>query len=251
MKLSIEAACGSHKGNVRKNHEDNFYFNGEYLDRENDGLQGVSTFSGKLKRGTCVAVFDGMGGEDYGEEASFVAAEFAHRANKNWLNWFVKEEKLLAKQTLANNDAVVEAKKKLETERMGTTVVMLRFTGKEVYVCNVGDSRAYRLRDGQLLQISVDHVVKRPGVRKTPLTQHLGIDPIYMTIEPYIACDEVQQGDSYLLCSDGLTDMLTDEEICAIMQQQKQADACVKTLTAAALERGGRDNVTIIVCNII
>lgn len=251
MKLRIEAACGSHKGNVRKNHEDNFYFNGEYLDRDNDGLQGISTFQGQLKRGTCVAVFDGMGGEDFGEEASYTAAEFIRQANEKPMCWFLGEKQLLKKQILACNRAVVDAKKKMETARMGTTVVMLRFAGQKVYVCNVGDSRAYRLRDGQLQQLSVDHVVKRPGMRKTPLTQHLGIDPADMTIEPYIIREEVQKGDAYLLCSDGLTDMLTDEEIRAVMQEKKKADACVKALTAAALERGGLDNVTIIVCNII
>lgn len=251
MKRKIEAACGSHKGIVRKNHEDNFYFNGKYLDKLNDGLLGISTFEGTLKRGICVAVFDGMGGEDYGEAASYAAAKFTSKDNKKLANWVLNEEQLLRKQVLASNYAVVEAKREMETSRMGTTVVMLRFTAQEVYVCNVGDSRAYRLRDDQLQQISVDHVVKRPGMRKTPLTQHLGIDPEYMAIEPHIVKDEVREGDTYLLCSDGLTDMLTDEEILAIMRKKKKASECVKSLTAEALERGGRDNVTIIVCNII
>lgn len=251
MKLQIEAACGSHKGKVRRNHEDNFYFNGEYLDRDNDGLKGVSTFSGELKRGTCVAVFDGMGGEDYGEEASYAAAHYTHQVNGNLASLFLNQQKLLKKQIFASNNAVVEAKKKLNSDRMGTTVVMIRFTASEAYICNVGDSRAYQLRDGQLRQITVDHVYKRPGSKKTPLTQHLGIDPTSMTIEPYIASEEVQAGDTYLLCSDGLTDMLSDEEISTILQKRKKSKNCVKALMNAALERGGRDNITIIVCKII
>lgn len=121
-----------------------------------------------------------------------------------------------------------------------------------MYSCNLGDSRAYRLRNGEFLQISHDHVETRSLAvgRKAPLTQHLGINPEDMLIEPYIAKDKVFPGDQYLLCSDGLTDMLTNFEISDIMLSSEDAESCVTHLINAALEHGGRDNITVIICRI-
>ena len=69
-------------GKIRKNNEDNFFFAGQCLPQENDGLPRVSGFSGKLKKGLCLAVFDGMGGENFGEVAAFVAADNMKKAKK-------------------------------------------------------------------------------------------------------------------------------------------------------------------------
>ena len=113
-----------------------------------------------------------------------------------------------------------------------------------------GDSRAYRLREGEFLQLSKNHVDLREGEKKGPLTQHLGIRPDDYLIEPYIAKGELRHGDQYLLCSDGLTDMLTNVEIDGIMSDTITATECAQRLVDAALEKGGRDNVTAIVCRI-
>ena len=93
---------------------------------------------------------------------------------------------------------------------------------------------------------------KRDGksTKKAPLTQHLGINPEDFLIEPYIAKGELKRGDQYLLCSDGLTDMLTNLEIDEIMSSTDTAGDCVQKLIDAALEKGGKDNVTAIVCRI-
>lgn len=253
MGFAIEAACCCHMGKIRKNNEDNFFFAGKYLDVENDGLKDPAYFETVIKKGLIYAVFDGMGGENFGEIAAYAAARQMQQTKRTLRDYFVPEKKYLYRLAMSLNEAVLQAKRAQCTDRMGTTMVSLSFSGRYVYVCNIGDSRAYRLRNGKLLQISEDHVEHRPGRehRKAPLTQHLGIDPEDMLIEPYIAVDTLQQGDIYLLCSDGLTDMLTDSEITDIMRKAEHLEACARDLIRAALEHGGRDNITVIVCRIV
>ena len=252
MKFTVQAACGCHTGKIRRNNEDNFFFNGKCLEENNDGLTRPIWIEDTLHNGYCVAVFDGMGGEHFGEVASFTAAQYMQTATKAFSDYFVSESKYLLKLTEQLNNAVVEAKKALFTDRSGSTMVALYFSSGYVYTCNLGDSRAYRLRDGEFLQLSVDHVEKRLASvhKKAPLTQHLGIDPEDMQIEPYIAKDKVVEGDTYLLCSDGLTDMLTNNEISDIIRSYKDPADCVEKLIQSALEQGGRDNITVIICRI-
>ncbi len=253
MKYKIEASCGCNMGKIRKNNEDNFFFDGKCLEADNDGLKNPVCIEDPLKNGLCIAVFDGMGGENYGEIAAHSAARKMQQIQRTLADYFVSEKKYLLRLSTQLNDAVVQAKNELCTDRMGTTIVALYFSSRHVYVCNVGDSRAYRLRDGEFQQISVDHIEKRPGRehKKAPLTQHLGIDPQYMLIEPHIAKGILQSGDMYLLCSDGLTDMLTNFEISDIMLKSENTETCVSELIDRALEHGGRDNITVIVCKII
>lgn len=251
MRLAIEAACGCSMGKVRKNNEDNFFFDGKCMEQDNIGLANVACLEKPLKSGMSFAVFDGMGGENYGEAASFAATHHMQLMTRKPMNCFVRERKYLQELAFELNDAVVQAKKEYCTDRMGTTMVMLHLISRHVYVCNVGDSRAYRLRNGELLQISEDHVERIPGRKKTPLTQHLGIDPEDMLIEPYIAKGALKRGDMFLICSDGLTDMLTNFEISDILLSGEDAPSCADALLSSALAHGGRDNITVIVCKII
>lgn len=151
------------------------------------------------------------------------------------------------------NQKVVDAKTEVLTKRMGTTVVGLYFISSCVYVYNVGDSRAYLFRNRGLTQLSKDHVLRNPVKQKSkaPLTQHLGIDPEYMLVEPYITKHKLNRGDRYLLCSDGITDMINDDEISDIMQSGETEEKCVDQLLRTALAHGGRDNITAIVCEIV
>lgn len=250
MRLILEAACGCDRGKLRSNNEDNFFFDGRCLEAENAGLKNIVSMEEPLKSGMCLAVFDGMGGENYGEQAAFAAARQMQRSTKSVADFFVSENQYLQRLTAQLNEAVVSQAKQLQTTQMGTTMVCLYFSGRMVYVCNVGDSRAYRLRGGEFMQLSRDHLDERPG-HKPLLTQHLGIDPEEMLIEPYIAKGELKRGDRYLLCSDGLTDMLTNFEISDIMMQSDDAEECVSRLIETALAHGGKDNITAIVCRIL
>ncbi len=253
MPYVLEASCLCNTGKIRKNNEDNFFFDGRCLEEENDGLKHPVSMSKSLHRELCVAVFDGMGGENFGESASFAAADCMQSITRKLKDYFIPERKFLSRMCMKLNDAVVTKQQELCTERMGSTMVALYFSHGYVYVCNLGDSRAYRLRGGEFLQLSVDHIEEREGQsrKKAPLTQHLGISPEYFLIEPYIAKGELKHGDQYLLCSDGLTDMLTNFEIDEIMSNAVTAEDCVQKLVNSALEKGGKDNVTVIVCRIL
>ena len=150
------------------------------------------------------------------------------------------------------NQAVCKQQKELYVTRMGTTAAILLFAPDEVYACNLGDSRIYRLRDNELSQISVDDIEHIPeGVhRKAGLTQFLGIPDDELSLDPHIIKCEIKRGDIYLICSDGLTDMLTNLEICSILRQHISVRQSVEHLIMQALRRGGRDNTTVIVTRI-
>lgn len=252
MGYTIRAACCCNTGKIRKNNEDNFYFYGKCLELENNGLKSPVGIETPLKYGHCFAVFDGMGGENFGEYASFSAARQLQLCERTMADFFVPAKKYLERVVSQLNDAVVKKQQELRTDRMGTTMVGAYFAGRYVYICNIGDSRAYRLRDREFLQLSVDHIEKRPGKekQKAPLTQYLGLGSDEIQLDPYIVKGELKKGDTYLLCSDGLTDMLTNFEISDIMINNTDAETCAETLVQAALEHGGRDNITVIVINI-
>ena len=253
MSFFLDAACGCNIGKVRKNNEDNFYFDGRCLEETNRGLKQPVSMRTVLRKEICYAIFDGMGGENYGECASYAAAIGLKTQTKRLMDYFIPARTFLNETCLRLNSAVVDRAKSLCTERMGTTMVSLFFTHRDVYLCNIGDSRAYRLRNGEFLQISVDHIERREGLtsKKAPLTQHLGIDPEEFLIEPYIAKGDLRRGDQYLLCSDGLTDMLSNFEIDEILNRFYDTTACVQCLIDTALEHGGKDNITVILCRIL
>ena len=253
MGYSVKAACGCNTGKIRKNNEDNFYFDGKCLEQENNGLRNPAYIETTYKNGLCFAVFDGMGGENFGEIASYAAAREMQKTERSFSDFLMPERKYLERMVFRLNDAVVREQRNMCTEHMGSTMVCIYFSGKRVYVCNVGDSRAYRLRDGEFLQLSHDHIELRPGKdrKKAPLTQHLGFDSDEIQIEPYIAKGDIKKDDIYLLCSDGLTDMLTNFDISSILINNSEMEECVQSLISKALENGGHDNITVIAVKII
>lgn len=133
---------------------------------------------------------------------------------------------------------------------MGTTVVMLAFGKKGVYLSNVGDSKAFLHNSTGLSQISCDHVVNLSGRSKPPLSQCLGISPDEFVIKPHLAMSEYSALNRYLICSDGLTDMVSPEEIEAIMSEKKPVQETAEALMKTALFNGGTDNITIILCEL-
>jgi len=241
-------------GRVRTNNEDNFCFGGVTLEQENPGL--VAPLSALLhEESICFGVFDGMGGAADGQVASYLSAQAFRRDGLSLENGGeVDEDFFLAAVEHMNTQVVREAERR--NNNMGSTAVMLGLRGDTVYVCNVGDSRAYRLREDRLAQITMDHVEEltpamTAGGRKARLSQCIGIPPEEMTLEPYIARGTAREGDIFLLCSDGVTDMLADGEIGAILRSGQSALDCVERLVDGALRRGGRDNTTAIVIRVL
>lgn len=252
MGFTLDAACGSNIGKRRYNNEDNFFFDGMCMEEQNDGTHNPLYMEQPLKQAVCLAVFDGMGGENYGETASFTAACAMKEYVREPKDFYIPERKYLLKMASKLNSAVVDKAHELLTSRMGTTLAVLYFTSRYVYCCNVGDSRVFRLRDNVFTQISEDHVSQRPmpAGRKAPLTQHLGMDPAEVLLVPYVAKGDIQKGDQYLICSDGLTDMVENVTIADILINNSDAQDAVLALTSAAMQNGGKDNITVIVCHI-
>lgn len=245
MRYKINYSCVSHTGNRRSMNQDNFICDGHYMKPEHDATQFPLNGSVKPEEEPVLfGVFDGMGGEECGEVASFLAACKA----KN----FVFEGDLiedLARYCRQANEEICRYTREHIVDTMGTTAALLAFARDEIALCNIGDSRIYRLSKGTMEQISRDHVAISPYGMKPPLSQNLGIPPEELEIEPYLARGEYHRGDRYLICSDGLTDMLSEKEIQNILEHTAPEEA-VQALLERALAQGGRDNVSILVCEI-
>ena len=205
------------------------------------------------------AVADGMGGEEQGERASLMAV----KALKPCTFEEIKAEAVSAIDK-ANREICEEIEGR-GGRRMGSTLVSLYMDEGKAVCCNVGDSRAYLLREGRLSQLSVDHnkagrmvelgVLTPEQAARHPsrheLTQHLGIFADEMVIEPAMSQPvELADGDLFLLCSDGLTDMVSPKELKAVLSGRSTSREMAEKLVELALAGGGRDNVTVIVLQI-
>lgn len=259
-KFTVQGAVANNKGRVRSNNEDNFYFNGPFMARE-------KMDEGALASGSCkdkvqlYAVCDGMGGTDSGEEASYGAARSLASVKQSHERLEDKNELTGLLRRISDN-IHREASKK--GKKSGTTIAMLLVNGKKLTLANVGDSRIYRLRKGELHQMSLDHskvqrmvsmgILTPEQAKKDPsrhvITQYLGMPP-EVKIAPYIVQGEgLRNDDVYLLCSDGLTDMVEDGQIEGILREKKNPQEAAVELLKTALRNGGRDNVTVMILKI-
>ena len=250
------AVC-SHTGKVRTNNEDNFYCNGETLKQEKIYLNGTA-------ESPCVfAVCDGMGGEAHGELASLTAAET--------LDEHAEKIKLAASSDRVDEAVqffISEANDKIcnimreNSFRMGTTLALVVISDNSVMAYNIGDSRIYKFSNGVLSQISEDHTMAQQKIKmglltpeearhdksKHVLTRCLGVFEDEMVLIPNIISPlNIDKELRLLLCSDGLTDMLSDLQIQDILRSNVDSKSAVNVLVDSALRNGGRDNITCLV----
>lgn len=261
-KRVTSAAVVCHKGCVRKNNEDNFSFNGDRmkLDEMNEGAMISRSFADECQ---LYAVVDGMGGGDLGERASAIAASMLVDVLEELQ---AQQPEACLHQAMGQmSRAVAEDCRANNAEYEGTTCTALVIKGQTGYTCNVGDSRIYRLRSGSLEQLTQDHSLvweafqngemTREQARKSPMnnmiTRYLGMDPDEAP-EQFDSISQfgVSEGDRYMLCSDGVSDMLSNQRIEMVMGQPISALECATTLVALALEEGGKDNSTCIVVDV-
>jgi serine/threonine protein phosphatase PrpC len=249
-RLHIDVGARTDVGRIRRNNEDAY----------------------RVERALDLYVLsDGMGGEANGEVASAMAveavAEHCLEAERN------RATPLLAEPRLGRSDrtnrlisAVVLANRKIFelassdplTRGMGATIVTAWITGSQMCVVHVGDSRAYLLRAGALQQITADHSLVAEQVRLGILTPQQAATSALQSVllralgtAADVAMDvderELLAGDAVLLCSDGLTRMLDDDEIAAVLMMDEPAQKAADHLVDMANERGGEDNVSVIV----
>lgn len=244
MSYKIEYACWTNVGKIRKINQDNYCCDRTFIKEINDKT--VYPLQGKLnsEKPAVLGVFDGMGGEECGEVASLIAAECASQIK-------CSDEPLADMQDYCSiaNDRICEYLSENNVGSMGTTAAMLAFGKEEIVLCNIGDSKVFKYDSDGLVQISTDHYAISVYGKKPPLSQCLGIPKNEMVIEPYYSKGSYNDKDIYLICSDGLTDMVEMREISKSLGKSgiKEAGEC---LMKAALENGGKDNITIIICRI-
>ena len=255
--MLLRAAVVSHVGLVRKNNEDNFNLCGAY--RENIAETETRMILEKNDRMAVFAVCDGMGGEEAGEIASLIAVKCFHGA---------VQDDILEEAEKDMNEAnlnVASERKRRGAGRIGCTAAVIYIDDGAAIACNVGDSRVYLFRRGDLRRLTTDHSQAQflvdAGVlseeeaehdrRKHILTQHIGMYQEEMMLSPtYSNFFLLEPGDRILLCSDGLTDMLSGNEITEHLSRNENTADTVKNLVDSALKAGGRDNVTVMVVDI-
>jgi len=237
--LQIRFGTQSNQGMVRSSNEDSFA-------------------ADPVKRLFLVA--DGMGGHAAGEVASQIAAatmtEVVGPVNDSGEEF---EEVLRAAAEAANSRIYETQREKPELAGMGSTLTALTFRDNLYYIAQVGDSRAYLLREGQLEQLTRDHslvwhLFESGILRKEELSSHPQKNLITRSIGPHAQIEvdiergDARPGDVYLLCSDGLTDVLSDDDICEILSGVKKSpqEIC-DLLVDRANQNGGPDNVTAVV----
>nr|MBA2488904.1 Stp1/IreP family PP2C-type Ser/Thr phosphatase [Chloroflexota bacterium] len=211
---------------------------------------------GYLVRPPLFAVADGMGGHAAGEVASRLALESL--ASKTTETWRDGRDVLLRALSEANRVVYRQAKSRAGARGMGTTCVLILLDGDRVHIGHVGDSRAYRLRAGTLEPLTRDHTVVGDMVEQGLLTPQQALadgNRGFLTralgaaarVDAEVDSFDIQAGDRFLLCSDGLSGMLPDPVIEQIMRETPDAQAAADRLIAAANEAGGEDNVTALV----
>jgi PPM family protein phosphatase len=241
--MELEMYCLTDPGQVREHNEDSV---------AHDPLAGF------------VVLADGMGGYNAGEVASGMATAYLNAEVPRLLKQKTRWEDLELRQMLqdaasqANIGIYNAANSNPQYSGMGTTLVLAVFVREQIYVGHVGDSRAYRFRDGQLTQVSRDHSLLQEQLdlglitpeqaekssNKNLVTRALGVDP---QVELEVNAHALQVDDIVLICSDGLTDMLNDADIQRVLVETGfDLEATAKRLVFKANEAGGRDNISVI-----
>jgi PPM family protein phosphatase len=249
LKAALEVATATHQGMVRSHNEDSIAADAEI------GL---------------AVLADGMGGYNAGEVASGIAVELiktemtkslaGRRAGD--LNGLDAEQLITEHSTRANAAIYQASQSQPQYSGMGTTLVVALWHDNKISVGHIGDSRLYRLRGGALEQVTRDHSLlqeqidsgmitkeqARHSQNKNLVTRAVGIDP---EVETEVHTYPVQAGDIYVLCSDGLNDMVTDEDIeLTLSSLQANLPLAAQQLVQQANDNGGRDNVSVILVRV-
>jgi len=241
--MSFEFFCATDTGRARNNNEDSVAMD---------------------QSASLIVLADGMGGYNAGEVASGMLTSFLTTELGRWL----REASVTALDTdvkramdicvdNANRAIFNAANSNPQYAGMGTTLVVAVFRENHLLLGHVGDSRGYRLRAGRLVQISHDHSLLQEQIdaglitveqaafsaNKNLVTRAVGVEDTVL-LETHV--HEVMPGDVYLLCSDGLSDMLDDESISQLLQACDSLDEAAGALIDAANDSGGKDNISVI-----
>lgn len=274
-RVKFEYGAFTHPGKVRENNEDSYlvYRCGRFWEPLKTNLP-----PGDLPRyyeedAYVLAVADGMGGAAAGEVASTTALEVGVELILRAVRWAlrldlpesrdraIEEVQQRGREIFQRiNEAIVEqAKADPALSGMGTTLTVAQSVGTELFIGHIGDSRAYLFRGGQLKQLTHDHTFAQMLVDLGELTSEEALNHprrnVLMRVIGGRGTDKIraeikhlrlQDGDWLMLCSDGLTDLVKDEEIATALQRAANPQVACEAMAEVALERGGNDNITVV-----
>jgi protein phosphatase len=267
-RTAVHAEFGalSHRGLIRDDNEDH------YIVVRRRRVRDVLLSNLPLRRldqneqaAYTLAVADGLGGHAFGEMASYMALRTAWDLGSKEIKWAVKvnlresnELKLKAAILFGLLDRALRSAAKLEPQLsgMGTTLTICYTTGPELFVLHAGDSRAYLYRGGALRRLTRDHTVAQEMIdageaepesddemsQRHVLTRWVGGGSVKADVEHH----RLAHCDRLLLCTDGLTDMVSEEEIAALLDAHPRPDDACRALVGRALDCGGSDNITVV-----
>lgn len=233
----------THPGRVRDNNEDSVVFDD-------------ATYLGVLA--------DGMGGYNAGEVASGMATAFIKTELAKWLSEAGEQASIReVRQALeicvdnANRSIFIASRSNPQYSGMGTTLVVGVFQGDLLILGHIGDSRCYRLRGNELLQLTKDHSLLQEQIDAGLLTpRQAAFSPLRNLVTRAVGVESdvlleinehrVEAGDIYLMCSDGLSDMMEDAAISSILQNGSALTQMANELVSQANKNGGRDNITVL-----
>lgn len=214
-------------------------------------------------KGRFFIVADGMGGHAGGQEASRIATDTIQAYLDKYWDKPLESSVLLENAFWEANEAILrDQMAHKDRADMGTTAVVLIFRdpGKP-YCANIGDSRLYRLREDKLTQVTEDQTWVAQAVKRQALTlEQARVHPWRHVLSQCLGREDLQEidimqlevkvGDRFLLCSDGLTEELSDDLICSPFFSIENCDMATTALINAAKQKGGRDNITVVIINV-
>jgi protein phosphatase len=267
MKLKVGVV--SVRGNYREHNEDNYFVPGHRPVRPDHSEGSGEMPAMTLETTNLFIVADGMGGQQAGEKASLMAVELIPRAINRRLIADDKDPRHIQE---AIREAVAEVNSEIlgssglvtEYSNMGTTVVLAQFRHDRVYIAGIGDSRAYRLRDSHLEQMTKDHsladaLLDAGTITPEELPTHKFKNVLYLYLgskdarsgpEDFRVLD-VRPGDRFLLASDGLTGVVSDTDLAHVLGSVGDPQEAAVMLKDLALHNDSKDNVTCLIIHVV
>jgi PPM family protein phosphatase len=269
--VKVEAWGVSHTGKVRPNNEDHFLIGrfGRFLESVQSNLPANTVPNRSDETGYGMIVADGLGGNNAGEEASRIAISSLVELILRSPDWILRldhepvQDEILRRTSeryeKVNEAMVKEADFDPGLTGYGTTMTLAFSLGSTLFLAHIGDSRAYLLSQGRLHRLTKDHTVAQNLVdqkiidRKSASTHHLrnvltkSLGDHGRKVEPDVSKLALDDNDCLLLCTDGLTDMVSEQSIAEIVGSCEPVQTICNQLVAAAMNGGGKDNITVIV----
>lgn len=283
MSIIIDCHGESHVGQARPSNEDQFLIadlnKSMRVHQTSLGLSHQTRLFGG-SQGKLLLVADGVGGHESGERASTLAVDGVANYVLNAMDWFIRvneenEEdfKKDLKTALHHSQAMLDNEAEAIPQRRGmaTTLTMAYVDWPQLYVVHAGDTRCYHVSDASITQLTTDHSLAQLAVAAHQESRGKTDNPVAgfipdhrmqhvlynvvggpdNTLNPEISKSQLAVGDILLLCSDGLTRYVNDDELLKMVTQDEPAETIAKKFVATANERGGKDNITVVVARFL